>query len=213
MFILRCQYSTLMSSLHSVIDVSNFFVDYFKRSVDPMTLPRVQAFVYFTQAECLCRLGRPMFAEEIRAYPTGPAVSKLGFYYEDAGNGPIEVHREFNPRVFTPEEYDLLMDVALYLNTFSTSQLQIMAFATGSPWQVFYTSREITTIPNESIREYYQQLPRVPSYKDQIMDAVSASLMTPMEYGAEYETSEPTIVYTENEVAEAWESSSSQDRS
>ena len=192
---------------YAVTDVSNFFIDYFARSVDPMTLPRVQMFVYFAQAESLRRSGMPLFNDEIRAYSTGPAVTRLNSYYEGCGNEPIKVYKDFDRSKFSSQDINLLMDVATHYNAYSTSQLQIMTFVKGGPWEQVYTQGTgMLTISNELIRDFYLDQPPVPSYMDTVYMAIESccGISTMPALGAE-ETIETPTVYTEDAVMYSWE--------
>ena len=190
---------------YSVIDVSNYFIDYYKRSVDLMTVPRVQLFVYFAQAESLCRFGRPLFLDEIRAYPNGPGCSRLYAYYEGAGNNPINVYKDFDISIFEEEDLQLLKDVAIYYNTYSTSQLQIMTYAVGGPWEQSYIQgTDLRAIEPSIIKEFYESKPRVPDYHSTMLQAISNACdicFMPNSKPA----SESTTINTMDEVTQSWE--------
>ncbi len=192
---------------YSVTDISNFFIDYYKRSMDPVNLQRVQMFVYFAQVESLVRLGRPLFEDEIRAYSSGPAVSRLNVYYEDAGNAPIDVYRDYDKSKLEPEVRDLLMDVAVYYNQYSTSQLMIKTYIAGGPWEYMYTkdSTGCPAIDNGMIRDFYADKPRVPNHIDYMMQVINdsspqISAMSKLQESASANT------YTNREISETWES-------
>ncbi len=192
---------------YAVTDISNYFIDHFARSVDPMTLPRVQMFVYFAQVESLRRYGQSLFNDEIRAYPTGPAVTRLNAYYEGSGNDYLKVYRDFDKSKFTAQDLKLLMDVAVYYNAFSTSQLQIMAFVKGGPWeQVYSQGSEMLTISNEMIREFYTDQPEIPSYINSVYMAIESccGINTMPALGMESPIDAPTV-YTGDAVMDTWE--------
>jgi len=193
-------------TLYAATDIANFFIEYYSRSVDLMTLPRVQAFCYFAQAESLCRHGRPLFEDTFRAYSYGPGLTRLEFYYDGYGNSPIGVYKEYDPKIFDKEDRQLLMDVAVYYNMFSTSELQIMTFANGGPWeQVYSKGTNMLDIDNNIIQEFYEKLPRVPDYKSQMWQAISSSCSIEIMPVVHAEEERPTVVYTEKEVSRAWE--------
>lgn len=168
-----------MTAYH-VTDIANFFINYYKNSVDPMTLSRVQLFTYFAQAESLARNDRLLFEDEIRAYSTGPAVTRLYVYYEGAGNMPIDIYKTFDPSIFDEKDLDVLQDVAIYYNQFSTSELMIKSFITGGPWEQYYTkdSTNMPAIDPSSIKEFYAARPRVPNYIDFMVHMLEDNGMT-----------------------------------
>ncbi|MBO7351371.1 MAG: DUF4065 domain-containing protein [Candidatus Methanomethylophilaceae archaeon] len=191
---------------YSATDVANFFIDYYARSVDPMNLPRVQYFCYFAQVESLCRNGTPIIEDTFRAYPTGPALTRLECYYDGAGNMPIKVHREFDKSIFSKEDLKLLMDVAIYYNTFSTSELQIMSYVSNGPWQYVYSQgTDLLGIDNEYIKAFYERLPRIPNYREQVLAAIHGCCEIETMPVLRCEEVEPIDVNTPSEVSTTWE--------
>jgi uncharacterized phage-associated protein len=193
-------------SRYKVTDISNYFIDYFSRSVDMMTLPRVQLFVYYAQAESLCRWGRPLFDDEFRAYTTGPAIPRLNAYYEEAGNRPIDVYRDYDVNIFSRQDLELLMDVATYYNKFSTSQLQIMSLSRESPWEQVYSGpNEIVAIDNSLIMDHFLSKPRVPSHLTVMLQAINDSCVLTEDSFFDTNISKTTVAYSDNEVMDSWQ--------
>jgi len=189
---------------YSVIDVSNFFIDYYKRSVDPMTVPRVQLFLYFAQAESLARNGRPLFDDEIRAYENGPAVTRIYAYYDGAGNEQISTYRDFDPSVFSKEDYDLLMDVAIFYNQYSTTQLMIMSYAAGGPWEYAYCKGGPTSaMEPSSIRDFFIDQPRIPNHMEFMRAAIDSA--GTWNIAALKDATSSSQVYTTSEISGTWE--------
>ncbi len=163
---------------YSVMDVANFFIDYFKKSVDPMTVPRLQLFVYYAQAECLARYNRTLFADEIRAYATGPAVTRIYAYFDGAGNEQItSTYGSYSVSKFDEIDRNLLLDVAVFYNQFSTGQLQIMSYHTGGPWAETYGvyGDKLAAIDPSVIKEFFLLRPRVPSHMDFMLATIEMS--------------------------------------
>lgn len=190
---------------YSVVDVSNFFIDYYSRSVDPVNLARVQMFVYFAQAESLVRTGEVLFEEEIRAYATGPAVARLNVYYEECGNMPISIHGDFDRAIFDKADRQLLMDVAIYYNQFSTSELQIMAYSDKGPWeQVYSQGTELLTIDPAIIRDYYMDRPGIPRYQRFVTSKVDEACGR-IKTGSDVLQKDPAFVYSNSGFSKTWE--------
>lgn len=190
---------------YSVTDVANFFIDYYNRSVDPVNLSRVQMFVYYAQAESLCRNGYPLFEDEVRAYPLGPAVTRLNVYFEEYGNRPIKPSATYDESVFSETDLKLLRDVAIFYNEFSTSKLQMMAFSQGGPWETVYSAAgNQAVIDNGLIRDFYIQQERVPDHRKFLFEEIgrSCGICTAP---ACPEQDESTAVYSENESSQTWE--------
>ena len=193
-------------TLYAATDVANFFIDYFGRSVDPVNLPRVQMFCYYAQAESLCRNGRPLFEDTFRAYNWGPGLTRLEFYYEGSGNMPIKVYKDYDRSIFDKEDWQLLMDVAIYYNMFSTSELQIMSYACGGPWeQVYSKGTGMLDIDNSIIAEFYGKLPRIPDYKTQVKEIINSASRIKLFSAYIEEENTPTVVYSVKEYTPTWE--------
>lgn len=163
---------------YSVMDVANFFIDYFKKSVDPMTVPRLQMFVYYAQAECLARYNRPLFMDEIRAYPNGPAVTRIYAYFDGAGNEQItSTYGSYSVSKFDDVDRNLLLDVAVFYNQFSTGQLQIMSYHTEGPWAETHGTYgdKLAAIDPSAIKEYFLRRPRIPSHMDFMLATIELS--------------------------------------
>ena len=191
---------------YAAIDVANFFIDYYGRSVDPMNLPRVQMFCYFAQVESLCRNGTPIIEDTFRAYPTGPALTRLEYYFEGAGNKSIDVYKNFDKSIFSKEDLQLLMDVAVYYNSFSTSELQIMTFVKNGPWEYVYSQGStMLDIPNDYIKAFYERLERVPDYRNMIWAMIHQSCDVETMPVLSAEEPQHTVVNTITEVSPAWE--------
>ncbi len=193
-------------STYRVTDVANYFVDYYSRSVDPVNLPRVQLFVYFAQAESLCRFGRPLFDDRFIAYTSGPAIARLNDYYNEAGNMPISVYGKYDPKVFSFEDAQLLMDVAVYYNKFSTTELQLMTYAKGAPWeQVYSNPNEMAYIDNSLILEYYLSKARIPSYYDVMLEKINDCCALTGEDFVEGMMPETSVFCRASTVSPTWE--------
>ncbi len=193
-------------TLYTVTDVANFFIDYYSRSVDPVNLPRAQLLCYFAQAESLCRNGRLLFEDTFRAYSWGPGLTRLEFYYEGAGNMPIKVYKEYDPELFDEEDRQLLMDVAIFYNKYSTMQLQILSYENGGPWLTVYSKgSDLLDIDNGLIKDFYSKCPRIADYREQVRELISSSYPACSISALNKEEDSPTVVYSDNESSCTWE--------
>ena len=193
-------------STYAVTDVANYFINYYRKSLDPMNLPRLQLFLYFAQAESLVRNGTPLFRDEIRAYRTGPAVTRINFLYEEAGNSPIEMYGKYDETIFAKSDLSMLLDVAVYYNKFSTTELTIMSYTRGSPWEQIYTRdpTHVSTIDNDTIRTFHMDLPRIPCFMDVMLSSLGYSGLS-SETVAINDDESATKVYTSTEMTDTWE--------
>ena len=95
------------------IDIANFFID-LSNSLEEelMTNLKVNKLVYLAQAWSLVRLGKPLFCENIQAWQYGPVIPSVYNTFKVCGANNIEnVFGEYNQKIFSPEELDLLIDI------------------------------------------------------------------------------------------------------
>ena len=157
------------------IDVANFFINEFKDSDDPMTKTRIQKFMYYAQAQCLVRLGRPLFEEDFQAWKYGPVIPEISMNFVNRNDGePIRrVIGKFDLHVFTPEELEILVDVSRYCGQYSTATLSEKTHVQDGPWEsVHKETGSPAVIPKCSIRDYYSKHEKIPSLIDKALSRI-----------------------------------------
>jgi len=121
----------------SAMDVANFFIDIFKDSDDPPTNLRIQKLLYFAQGWSLVRLREPLFEDDTEAWQHGPVVPIVYHRFSCYGKGPImSLQEDYNSSVFTADQVNLLIDVAMKYRVYSTSKLVDMCHIEGGAWKV-----------------------------------------------------------------------------
>ena len=154
------------------IDVANFFINEFKDSEDPMTKVRIQKFMYYAQAQCLVRLGHPLFDEDFQAWKYGPFIPEVGSKFMKRYDGE-PIRRTIGPldlRAFRPDEIEVMMDVARYCGRFSTAALSERTHVANGPWDLVHKeSGDPAIIEKSSIRDYYSKNEPIPSFMDDVI--------------------------------------------
>ena len=164
-----------VSARYRAIDVANFFVDYFKDSDDPMTKLRLQKFLYFAQGESLARFGRPLFDDKIKALKLGPVVTAIDSEYP-RGKGPIQIIGDYDPHIFTMEDLELLLDVAVFYGNFSNFALVKLSHEKNGPWDAVHRpTGPPAVITQDSIREYFKCRDRIPDALDSVIKALPSA--------------------------------------
>lgn len=88
----------------SVLKVASYLTDRYLRVFDQqMDEMKLHKLLYFTQKECIIQLGKPMFAEEIRAWKYGPVVPCVRQAYKNDG-----LHERLTPE--EDEKYRTVFD-------------------------------------------------------------------------------------------------------
>jgi uncharacterized phage-associated protein len=147
------------------MDVANFFIDYFKDSEDPMTKVRLQKFIYYAQIETMVRTGHCLFKDDFEAWHFGPVVPRVSAVFQNKADGePItKIVGEYDIHLFTPEELEILVDVAKYCGKYSTAELSRKTHIQGGPWQQFHTETgKATVIPKKTIKAFYKSNDPIP---------------------------------------------------
>ena len=148
------------------IDVANFYIELFKESEDPMTRIRMQKFLYFAQAESMVRFNCILFEDDFEAGHSGPIIKieerfcNLNDYEPiTAAVGRYDIH------VFSSEQLELLMDVAMFCGKYSNAELIRFIHVSGGPWESVYSdSGKPAKITKRSIKAFYRDHDVVPSY-------------------------------------------------
>ena len=157
------------------IDVANFFINEFKDSDDPMTKVRLQKFMYYAQAQCLVRLGRPLFNEDFQAWRYGPVVPEVSSKFMRKWDGePIRRPAgSLDLRVFAPDEIEIMMDVSKYCGRYSTAALSERTHVANGPWDLVHNDiGEPAIIEKSSIKEYYSKNEPIPSFMDDVISTL-----------------------------------------
>ncbi|MCL2148833.1 MAG: DUF4065 domain-containing protein [Methanomassiliicoccaceae archaeon] len=143
----------------SASDVANFFIDINKNTEDPMTNLRLQKYLFFAQGWSLALFGRPLFEERIEAWQLGPVVPDVYRGFSSHGKDPIRSPREgYSSDVFTREEVDFLMDVAMEYYRYSTGGLVGLCHGAGGAWESVYDdSTPYKEIPTDRIKEEFSK--------------------------------------------------------
>lgn len=141
----------------NVQDVARFFIDLAAHqnkadNGDLMTNLRLQKLLYFAQGWHLARYGTPLFDAPVEAWTHGPVVPEVYHQYKKNGSQGILSAGDIDVNVFTPTEYELLLDVAREYANYSTYALVSLSHAANAPWS--HTQRS-AIIPQNEIHAYF----------------------------------------------------------
>ncbi|MCY4305991.1 MAG: DUF4065 domain-containing protein [Aestuariivita sp.] len=154
----------------TAIAVANWFL---QRSWKEPSLPRcdqlkLQKLVYYAQAWYLANFNKPLFSEDIEAWPHGPVVRDLYLQFMNFGRNQIttlgtRLEKRENGYVTVTPEHDGSLDYFLDViwdryKRCSGVQLSNATHKEGEPWEIvscFYDLEEKPTIPIEIIRSVF----------------------------------------------------------
>lgn len=157
----------------NVQDVANFFIELGQAQTangtgDPVTHLQLQKLLYFAQGWYLARFGKPLFDDDIEAWTYGPVVPSMYQKYKVYGSNGIM--REGAPNAadrLSPDEYDLLLDVAQEYMRYSASGLVSLTHQKGTPWDNAHID---SVIPKSEIKGYFSECKPLPSFNDILDD-------------------------------------------
>lgn len=162
----------------SVKNVANFFVDLAQKQNeadmgDLITNVRLQKLLYFAQGCSLARYGKPLFCAPIEAWNYGPVVPEVYRRYKVFGRQGIVTSDHPADDAFTPEEQDLLLDVAREYDRYSTPELVNLTHAADAPWSRTQQSDEIHC---SALQHYFSAQKPLPSFDD-ILDVYPVEVL------------------------------------
>jgi uncharacterized phage-associated protein len=140
----------------SVHDAANTFI-YFALNGDdePCTNMRLNKLLYFAQGHALERFGKPLFSANFEAWDWGPVVPEIYRKYKCCGDSPIAAtDDDFDPDIISPELQDLLAEVSVKYEGFSTSELVKLSHRRGSPW---FNTPQNEVIPLTDITDWFKR--------------------------------------------------------
>lgn len=150
-----------------VYDVADFFVKLANQSEDDqMTNLKVNKLIYYAQGAFLARTGRPLFDEDIEPWPLGPVVPKIYHKYKVCGRGPITSEGDLDPKLFTEEEYEVLLDVMRELGQYTGAALVSRTHSPGTPWSRAALAHA-PVLEREDMKDYFTKHP-VPRLGDKL---------------------------------------------
>lgn len=143
------------------LDVANFFIDIANKNPDAdkqeMTNLRVNKLVYFAQVWSLVLNDKPLFDETIEAWQHGPVVpSVYQAFKKYQKEGITEPCGQYSHLQFTSDEIDLLTDIILNYDQYSSWKLADLTHVIGGPWDAVYSEdKSHIPITQESMKNYY----------------------------------------------------------
>lgn len=151
----------------SAVDV-DFVADYLiakgcKPDGEPLKQLGLQKLVYLCQGWHLALTDEPLFREEIRALPLGPAVPELLDRFKNCGSDPLPLYLLTDPdHVLSASAKRLIDNVWDQYARLHSSQLVDLTHEGGSPWDRVWNHGEgkgpkRKVIPNTMIRDWFKQ--------------------------------------------------------
>lgn len=126
-----------------------------------LTHLKLQKLLYYAQGICLSLSGKTLFDEPIEAWDHGPVVKKVFDRFTSKGRNEITIEdAPSSVEVIRQIESDTVVREALNLTydnfaIYTAWQLRNMTHEIGSPWSQIYVHGKNKRIPNNVIRDYF----------------------------------------------------------
>lgn len=114
---------------------------------------KLQKLIYYAQAFHLAIYDAPFFDEDFEAWTHGPVCPEIYHKYKQHKSSPIPLTSDFDSRIFTTEQLDLLAEINDVFGQFSAWKLRNMTHS-EAPW----LSKESLAgvIDKASMMEFYK---------------------------------------------------------
>lgn len=147
--------------MYTALQVADWFRGAVDREAgDSVTHLKLQKLVYYAQAWSLALLGRPLFADDVRAWAHGPVVLSVWHAFKEHGWEALPAPDEM-PR-FDDEATELLRDVLRSYGEHSAKKLEELTHS-EEPWlrargDLPPEARSSAVISQEHMTRFYGQL-------------------------------------------------------
>jgi uncharacterized phage-associated protein len=142
------------SLVFRAIDVARYLLAH-QDQYDAMSSLKLQKLLYFAQGTFLAGLGRPLFADQMRAWKHGPVVPGVWRTYSEYKDGvPLPRPDDFDDSTFDPETRALLDAVYQKWGGLDAWKLRMITHSEG-PW---VTTTLQAIIEQQAIADYFVSL-------------------------------------------------------
>jgi uncharacterized phage-associated protein len=132
------------------IEVAQYIVD-----VIEVTPLKLQKLLYYTQAVCLVRYGKPAFEDTIEAWDYGPVIPAV---YNRFRSTKAAV--KISPRIPINLDPDVMLSADIVIDYYGKMDGPALIRETHSeaPWRNAYREDKNNPISNEEIKTYYKTI-------------------------------------------------------
>lgn len=148
--------------MYQALTVAKYVIDYTHRNGKFISNLKLQAVLYFLQAEFLVSAGNACFMERIEAWGVGPVVPAVYHRYSVFGSASIPedgngtTHFSFCHEDILPEHKVIINRVVDTLADYSATVLGEVV-RKQTPWNNAYCGQYVTEITRASLKAYFTE--------------------------------------------------------
>lgn len=148
--------------MYDVLTVADAILKIAKARGQSLTPMQLMKLVYIAHGWSLGMRGVDLYRNRIEAWQYGPVMPDLYHATKQFGRSPIPLSMVGDgPPAVSPSDQSFLEDVFNKYGHLSGPQLSYLTHQSGTPWdRVYHPESRNWEIPDELIREHYQELLR-----------------------------------------------------
>ncbi len=148
--------------MYSALSVANAFIELSLAEDKPLTHLQIQKLVYITQGFNLAITDKPLFNQEVAAWPYGPVIpvlyKKLKRFGREKISYLIELRSDDKAIEKDSPTFKLIEIVYEGYKNYSGSELSSITHKPNTPWAITWHKLKFSPIPNDVIKEHYKEL-------------------------------------------------------
>lgn len=139
--------------MYKALDIAKYFITLASpEAEDLITNLKLQKLLYYAQGFHLALFGKPLFAEKIEAWQSGPVVPEIYRIYQEYGTNPLPQPDNFNIEQCDRETQELLDEVYQVYGQYTAPTLRRFT-EQETPWQQTPLNQEIS---HDLMKAYFE---------------------------------------------------------
>ncbi len=139
--------------MYKALDIAKYFITLASpEAEDLITNLKLQKMLYYAQGFHLALFGKPLFAEKIEAWQSGPVVPEIYRIYKEYGTNTLPQPDNFNIEQYDRETQELLDEVYEVYGQYTSPTLRRFT-EQETPWKQTPLNQEIS---HDLMKAYFE---------------------------------------------------------
>lgn len=122
---------------YKAVDVAKYIVGKCSKESSPISNLQLQKILYYTQKEFLQKHRRALFADNIEAWPFGPVINEVYYYFCGFGSFPIS-YVPSEETAISPEDLSIIDKITEEKRVLNPWAMVDDTHAKGKAWDLIY---------------------------------------------------------------------------